>query len=288
MMKPNGRIFPKIGVAIAFSPRCEAILAEAKQLQNCFQAELLFIHVGKNSLQENQYLKLLLHRFHLDDPSNKIIWREGDPVREILEVCNDEKIDLLVAGALEKESVLKYILGGVARQLSRKVKCSMLMLTEPSLHPSGFKKLVVEGTDHPKTENTISIALEIAKVYEAQSVAVIQETNLQKMALIRNEELMEKETEGFKETIEKEELQKLDEILNCNDCGNLNIQTERIEGKPGYVINTYAKENQADLLVINGPDKPLNLLDRVFPHDIEYLLSDLSCNLLIIHSKDKE
>ncbi|MCF8253305.1 MAG: universal stress protein [Bacteroidia bacterium] len=287
-MKPSEKIFSKIGIAIAFSPRCEALLAEAKHLQNCFQSQLYFIHVGKNSLQETQYLKLLMHRFHLDDPSNKIVWREGDPVTEILEICLEEKIDLLVAGALEKESILKYILGGVARQLSRKIKCSMLMLTEPSLHPIGFKKLVVEGTDHPKTENTISIALEIAKVYESESVAVIQETNLQKMALIRNEELMEKETEGLKESFEKEELQKLDSILNCKDCGNLNIHTERIEGKPGFVINTYARENQADLLVINGPDKPLNLLDRVFPHDIEYLLSDLPCNLLIIHSKDTE
>jgi nucleotide-binding universal stress UspA family protein len=76
--------------------------------------------------------------------------------------------------------------------------------------------------------------------------------------------------------------------LRCTDCGKLQINTERIEGKPGYVISKYAREKEADLLVVNSPDKPMNLLDRVFPHDIEYALAELPCNLLIVHPKGLE
>ena len=42
--------FKKIAVAVAFSPRCEALLAEARQLQDKLNAQMLFIHVGKKTL----------------------------------------------------------------------------------------------------------------------------------------------------------------------------------------------------------------------------------------------
>ena len=35
----------KIGVAIAFSPRTESILAEAVRLKNMWNAELILVHV---------------------------------------------------------------------------------------------------------------------------------------------------------------------------------------------------------------------------------------------------
>ncbi|OYU94594.1 MAG: universal stress protein [Bacteroidetes bacterium B1(2017)] len=280
--------FQKIAVAIAFSPRCEAMVAEARMLQQTFHSQLIFIHVGKQSLQEEQYLKHLLHRFNLDGDTNEVIWREGEPVETIIEICQSKQIDLLVAGALERESILKYFLGGVSRQLSRKVKCSMLMLTEPNIHPNGFKHIVVEGTDHPKTENTISIAVEIARAFQSQTVDIIQESDLSKLALIRSDDFKENEADEHKEALLKEEDEKLEEILRCTDCGELKINTERIEGKPGYVISQYARQKEADLLVVNSPDKPMNLLDRVFPHDIEYALADLPCNLLIVHPKDAE
>ena len=280
--------FRKIAVAIAFSPRCEAMIAEAKLLQETFHSQLIFVHVGKKSLQEEQYLKHLLHRFKFDETSTSIIWEEGEPVETILKVCQNHKIDLLVAGALEKEGIIKYVFGGISRQLSRKAKCSMLMLIEPKIHPTGFKHLVVEGTDHPKTEYTIAKAVEIARAFGSKQIDIIQESDESKLALIRSEEFKEKEADDHKEALHKEEDEKLEEILRCTDCGELVMNTERIEGKPGYVISKFSKEKEADLLVLNSPDKSMNLFDRVFPHDIEYALSDLPCNLLIVHSKDSE
>jgi hypothetical protein len=37
----------------------------------------------------------------------------------------------------------------------------------------------------------------------------------------------------------------------------------------------------ADLLVMNAPSK-LTLWDRLFPHDLEYILSDLPTDVLIV------
>jgi nucleotide-binding universal stress UspA family protein len=267
---------------VAFSPRCEALLAEARQLQDKLNAQMLFIHVGKKTLQEEQYLNHLIHRFNLDKEGNKIIWEQGDPVESILKVCHAEEVDLIVAGALEKENLIKYFFGGVARQLSRKAKCSMLMLTEPNIHPAGFKHIVVEGSDHPKSDYSIATAIGIGRAYAAEWIDIVQEMDLSKLALLRHEELKQAEAESLKEEFLKEEDEKLQNILKCKDCSGLLIHTERIEGKPGYVISKFAREKKADLLVLNSPDKQMNLIDRVFPHDIEFALADLPCNLLIV------
>lgn len=276
--------FQKIAVAVAFSPRIEAILAESKRLQDIFKAKMIFIHVGEKNLQQEQYLKHLLHRFHLDGAENKLLWEIGDPVDVIIEKCTEYEVDLVVAGALEKESLLKYFLGSVARKLSRRAKCSVLMLREPDIKSKPVRKIVVEGSDHPKTVNTIETAVYVAKHAGAADVTIVQESDVSKMALIRSDVFSDNEIEEHKEKIMQQENERLDEILKCADCGTLKVNIERLDGKPGYVITQYAREQKADVLVLNSPDTKLNLIDRVFPHDIEYALADLPCDLLIVHT----
>lgn len=277
--------FRRIAVAVAFSPRIEAILAESKRLQSIFEAEVVFIHVGDKNLQQEQYLKHLLHRFGFDDVPYTLLWKEGDPVDMILEACKTHDVDLLVAGALEKESLLKYFLGSVARKLSRRAKCSVLMLREPDIKSKPVRNIIVEGSDHPKTVNTIETAIYLAKRAGASEVTIVQESDVSKMALIRSDEFSNKEAKEQKNKVIEEENEKLKEIISCADCGNLKVQIERKDGKPGYVITQYAREHHADVLVLNSPDTNLNLIDRVFQHDIEYALADLPCDLLIVHSR---
>lgn len=277
--------FERIAVAVAFSPRIEAILAESKRLQRLFNANMIFIHVGEKNLQQEAYLKHLLHRFELDAENHQLLWEQGDPVEVIVEKCKVLKADLLVVGALEKESLLKYFMGSVARKFARQAKCSLLMLREPDLQSKPVKKIVVEGSDHFKTVNTIETAVYIAKLTGADEVSIIQESDVSKLALIRSDELSDNEAEERKTKIYEEENKRLDEILKCTDCGTLKINVERLDGKPGYVITQYAREHKADVLLLNSPDTKLNLIDRVFPHDIEYALADLPCDLLIVHTK---
>lgn len=277
--------FKKIAAAVAFSPRIEAVLSEMKRLQDIFDATIVLIHVGEKDLKQEQYLRHLVHRFGLDKQGNEIIWETGDPVEKILKVCDEQQVDLLVAGALEKESLLKYFMGSVARTLCRKTECSILMLKEPDIRSQPVKRIVVEGSDHPKTVHTIESAVYVARKAGADEVFVVQEAAVEKMALIRSDEFSDGEAEGHRDKIEKEEVDKLEEILRCADCGNLKVNTIRLEGKPGFVISNFAREHNADLLVLNSPDAKLNIIDRVFTHDIEYALADLPCDLLIIHSK---
>ena len=278
-------VFKKIGIAIAFSPRLEALIAEAAKMQVGLKSEMVFIHVGNKSEEDVKTINEYLEKYNLLNNS-KLIWQEGETVETILNICNEEQLDLLVAGALEKESLIKYIMGSVARKLSRKIKCSMLMLTEPKIESSPLKSIVVEGSNNPKTENTIAVAIEIAKAFKVKNVDVIQETDLNKAVLIRSDEFKENEVAKHKENLIEEEDKRLNYILSCNDCGDIKINIDRIEGKPGYIISKYAREHHADLLILNSPDRKLNLIDRVFPTDIEFALADLPCNLLLVNIKE--
>jgi nucleotide-binding universal stress UspA family protein len=278
-------VFKKIGIAIAFSPRLEALIAEAAKMQVGLKSEFIFIHVGNKSEEDVKTINEYLEKYNLLNNS-KLIWQEGETVETILNICDEEQLDLLVAGALEKESLIKYIMGSVARKLSRKIKCSMLMLTEPKIESSPINYIVVEGSNNPKTENTIAVAIEIAKAFKVKNVDVIQETDLNKAVLIRSDEFKENEVAKHKENLIEEEDKRLNYILSCNDCGDLKINIDRIEGKPGYIISKYAREHHADLLILNSPDRKLNLIDRVFPTDIEFALADLPCNLLLVNIKE--
>jgi len=204
-------VFKKIGIAIAFSPRLEALIAEAAKMQVGLKSEFIFIHVGNKSEEDVKTINEYLEKYNLLNNS-KLIWQEGETVETILNICDEEQLDLLVAGALEKESLIKYIMGSVARKLSRKIKCSMLMLTEPKIESSPLKSIVVEGSNNPKTENTIAVAIEIAKAFKVKNVDVIQETDLNKAVLIRSDEFKENEVAKHKENLIEEEDKRLNYI----------------------------------------------------------------------------
>jgi hypothetical protein len=70
-------------------------------------------------------------------------------------------------------------------------------------------------------------------------------------------------------------------ILKDINYSNITVKIQSIFGRRGYSIGHYAKVKRADLLVMNAPSK-LGLLDRIFPHDIEYILSELPTDVLIV------
>jgi hypothetical protein len=84
-----------------------------------------------------------------------------------------------------------------------------------------------------------------------------------------------------KERIKTREDRRVKSYLKDVDCSDISIKIQSIFGKRGYSIGHYAKVKRADLLVMNAPSK-LGLLDRIFTHDIEYILSELPTDVLIV------
>ena len=148
-----------LGLAIAFSPTAEMMLAEAVYLARQFNAKLVLIHAGPHGQNEEQFMQRLCQSRQIDPASIKIRWKEGNAVKAILQACAEEKVDLLIAGALRREKLIQYYIGTIARQIMRKASCSVLILTHPSLTPRGFRNIVLEGVDNQYFRKFIDLAL---------------------------------------------------------------------------------------------------------------------------------
>lgn len=277
--------FETIAVAVSFSPRCLPVLAQAKYISDVLNASLLIIHIGEKSSEKEQKLDELMNTLGMDDSHNRVIWMEGEPVETILKLCKLNMVDLLVLGALEKENVLKFYLGSIARNISRKAKCSVLLLTNPTKQPLRYRKIVVNGVENPKTVHTIKTAFYFAKHVKAKDVTIVNEVNVPGLAMAMADDSTAPEAKEIKKHLNEDIEENIQSIVKKCDTGDINVFNKSIKGKPGYAISKYAKDKRADMLVINSPDTSLNLLDRIFAHDIEYVLAHLPCNLLIVHSR---
>ena len=277
--------FETIAVAVSFSPRCESVLVEAKRLSDVLGASLLLIHIGDKTAEKEQHLDKMMARAGVSESHSRIIWMEGEPVDTILKLCKLNIVDLLVLGALEKENILKFYLGSIARSISRKAKCSVLLLTNPTDQPHKFKRFVVNGVDNPKTIHTINTSLYLAKSLKVKDVTIVNEADVPGLAMAIADDSTAPQTKEIKKNFAEESEETLQMVLEKCDVGDVKVAHKNIKGKPGYAISKFSKEKKTDLLVINSPDTHLNVFDRIFTHDIEYILADLPSNLLIVHSR---
>jgi len=275
-------MYKKIGVAVAFSPRCEAIIGEAARLQNLFDAELILIHVGETKPDEKKYLEEIIETTDVNTGKLKIIWENGNPAKKILSVGRRQKIDLLVAGALQKETVVKFYFGSIARKLIRKSRCSILMLINPSNNPKKFKRIVINGTEGDNYADTIKRGIELAKLENARRVHIFKGIKLFGLSMaLAGEEETEHDQEETRREIVGNEIAEIKKILEGIDTTGLNVNIKVASGKPGFELRKFTKRVQADLLVVKSPGHRLNFLDRIFPHYLELIMEDLPSNLLI-------
>lgn len=276
----------KIGVAVAFSPRIEAILAEAARVKKLWGAELILIHVGTHGEKESSRLNQLLIQTGLDTSNDvKIFWEEGKPSQRILAICKKENVDLLIAGALKKENLLQYYLGTVARKIIRKADCSVLLLVNPSTNPQPFKNIVVEADDRPHVEQSLRAACQIALKDESSWLHIVRELKMYGLTMTAAEQCSEQEYEDMRHNLVQSEIDTVEKILQEIPHEGVKINIKLVSGKSGFELTQFTQRKQADLLIVGAPERRFSFFDRVFTHDQEYIFADLPCNLLIIHPR---
>ncbi|PQJ81846.1 universal stress protein [Polaribacter glomeratus] len=271
----------KILIGIAFSPNLKPNIFEAVRLANMFDAELVGVHVGEKTNQKITDLNALLNEADNLKRGFKAIWQDGKPVDVILQTCTNENIDLLILGALQQENLLKYYVGSIARKITRKSPCSVLLLIKPSVKRFKFKHIVVSGLKEDRTEETIKTAFLVAKKLDCKKITIVEEIKQEELHVTVNDDKSLRRANIAKERITTREDRRVKNILKDIDCANLTVKMQSIFGKRGYSIGHYAKVKRADLLVMNAPIKS-GLIDRIFPHDIEYILSELPTDVLIV------
>lgn len=279
----------KIGLALAFSPRMEAIMAEAGRLMHQYSAQLVLIHVGKETSSANEQLQALLLKSELDPSQIKILWREGRPADCILSACKEEQVDLLVAGALKKEQFMKYYLGTIAREILRKASCSVLMLIDPAIERKAFQQIVVNAEDSPYVEDALATACDLSLKEKASWLHVVREVKLLGLAMSSMDDCTEEEYNEQRNGLLQTEIESVEKMLSKIPHAGVRVNIKLLSGKSGFELSKFAQRKQADLLIVGAAPRRFFLFDRVFTHDLEYLFQDLPCNLLIVNpSKTKK
>lgn len=281
-MKKN--LYDTIGVGVAFSPNLKANIFEAARLSLFFNSKLVLIHVGEYSKDKELELKQILSVFIDKKLSYELVFQNGDPVDVILTTTERLNIGLLILGALQRERFLKYYLGSIARKIARNIKCSVLLHTNPSVDRVPCKHIVVNGLKDPKTKQTIISAFFFANKLGSDKITIVEEITKQEVSVKVYDDRSLRRLKITKERIKLREDSRVKTIINEipeEYKKGIVIKTQPIFGKRGYSIGHYAQFVRADLLVMNAPTET-SFWNRLFPHDIEHILTELPTDVLIV------
>ncbi|WP_308991716.1 universal stress protein [Mariniflexile litorale] len=278
------KLFKSIGIGVAFSPNLKANLFEAARLSLFLDSKLFLIHVGNPSEDKIKALKIILAPFKKDQLDFEVVFKTGNPVDVILNATETHNIDLLILGAVQRERFFKYYVGSIARKITRKAKCSILLLIKPSVERVRCQHIVVNGLKDPKTEQTIASAFYVAKKLQAEKITVVEEIKQEQIKIKVDDDISLRRANIVKERITLRENSRIKDIIKDipkEYTEKIVIKTQPIFGKQGYSIGHYAQISRADLLVMNAPSK-MTFWDRLFPHDIEHILTELPTDVLIL------
>jgi nucleotide-binding universal stress UspA family protein len=280
----NTKAFKTIGIGVTFSPNLNANINEAARLALFLESKLVLIHVGEFAEDKLTVFSSLLNPFKDKGLDFEVTFKSGNPVEVILSVTEEKKIDLLIIGALKKEKFLKYYIGSIARKITRKANCSILLLINPSKDRVCCNHIVVNGLKDPKTEETVVTAFFVGNKLGASKITVVEEISDDEVSVKVDDDKSLRRSTIVKERLRLREEMRVKAIIKgipLELTKDIKIKSQPIFGKRGYSIGHYAQVARADLLVMNAPKK-MSFWDRLFPHDIEHILTELPTDVLIV------
>jgi nucleotide-binding universal stress UspA family protein len=270
----NETPYRSIAVAVAFSPRFHQVLAEANRVRARFGSALSMIYVGKRDAATARKFAEAIEKLQLPADS-AVHYEEGDPAAGILAAARKLQVELLIAGALEKEAIHRQFLGDVARRLVREATCSVMLFTHPELEPKPLRHIVfiAEYSDH--AQGALRRTLRLAERENCERLYVIRSyTSFDKARAARRS----KSAKGNARTLEEEEIALQEFILAAGET-KVPIEARCIRGNTGFATSNFVQAVEADLLVVpletKAEPKPK------LPSRISWVTDVIPCNLWI-------
>jgi len=274
--------FKYLGLAITFSPTGKALLKEAKRLKSLFNSSLFLIHVGNKTPETEELLSRVTTEAGLSASEVEILWTKGEPGSAILNSAKSANVDLLIAGALEKENILKYYIGSVARRIMRDAVSSVFILKSPSDNPKGFKKFYVSTDFSEESEYAIRKTFQFALLESAEEFVILRDYRIPGLSSTLLDSGNSEELDNARDQWQLEEEEKMRIFLRELNLKGINVSSHCLYGREGWRAGNFARENKADIFTINVAARKMKFIDRLFPHEAEYSFEQLPSNLLII------
>jgi nucleotide-binding universal stress UspA family protein len=267
----------KIAVASTFSPRFEQVLSEAKRIRDRFGSSLSLIYVGERSDETARKFQTILGRLQLpvDSP---VHYGHGDPADGILRAIAENDVDLIVAGALEKETALHPFLGNVARRLLREAKCSVLLFTQPELEPKPLQRIVFVANYSDHAKEAFKQTLKLAEMESSESLYAIRVYTT--FDEVRAATFVDNGNGAPRPRTFDEEDAALEKFVLAAGDTRVPIDARCIRGNTGFAASDFVKSVEADLLVV-PVHKDANSKERL-PNHLAWIADVIPCNLWLI------
>ena len=267
----------KIAVASTFSPRFEQVLSEAKRIRDRFASSLSLIYIGERNPETAKKFQTILGRLQLpvDSP---VHYGHGDPADGILSAIAENDVDLIVAGALEKESALHPFLGNVARRLLREARCSVLLFTQPEREPRPLRKIVFVANYSDHAQDAFKRVLKLAELESTECVYAIRVYTT--FDEVRAATFADNGDGAPRPRTFDEEEAALEKFVLAAGDTQVPIDARCIRGNTGFAASDFVKSVEADLLVV-PVHKDENANERL-PNHLAWIADVIPCNLWLI------
>jgi nucleotide-binding universal stress UspA family protein len=270
-LMPDPTPYKTIAVASTFSPRFVQVLAEAKRVRDRFSCDLNLIYVGEKNDETTAKFRDVLGQLSLPLEST-IHYQQGLPVEGILSALSGNKIDMIIAGALEKEVVLHPFLGGVARRLVREATCAVMLFTHPEIQPRPLRKIVFVADYSEHALAALKRTLHFASAEKTERLYVVRVITAFDTARAKAEGTEQKDKTADEEEAELEKF-----VLSAGETA-VPMEARCIRGNTGFAASDFVQSVEADLLVVPVQTPS----DQSLPSNIAWITDVIPCNLWVI------
>jgi nucleotide-binding universal stress UspA family protein len=262
-------VYSRAGVATTFSPRFRDVLAEAGRISDVFQIPLHLIHAAEESGDKVERFRDTLRSLELPEDA-PIHFQPGQPSDAILKIQSEQQIDLLIAGALEQESVHRNFTGDVARALMREAPCDLILFVEPKEGGLLPEQLFVAIPDFTPFSR---------QVFQ-RSASFAERIGAKGLTLLHVQTTFAEAKEKALGTDAPSSQQSLEAFAAESPSTTVTIDTHLVRGNTGFTACEFIQSNGADLLIL-----PSQIGERgqpIFAPALDWIIQVIPTNVWVI------
>jgi len=304
-------MFKKLLFATTGSPTCDNAAKVAFDLELKWDAQLHIFHVlglpshgfspyvkdmrtGETEHADEDYVDWVIEELKntynglLEDSENSVIdTTVGTPAREILRKARKEDIDMIIMGAHtrgeEDVGAMRYrsVVGSTMRKVAKAARCPVVIIARPCTTCWKLFSNIVIGTDFSKaSESAFLWAAKLARTVGAKlHIFHAADITLGSTGQIKGQAEIEAQVAVAREKIEKKYLSQME--------GYDNFDIEIWEGTPYVEILKFARDKQADLIVMAHHTREVDLEDAELGSTVEQVVLRAACPVASVNHPDK-
>lgn len=278
------KLYRNAGIAIATTQRLAALLAEAAYRAEYLASSFRLVHAGAHTSEKEALLVSALRDAGLPDET-PIHWAQGSPDEAIIRTIRQQHLDLLLAGAVERERTFRYFMGSVAHDLVRAAPCSLLLLTDATTEPAPLKQIAVVTDYSEGALIALTKAVRFAENEGAERVFVVRALSQYGQAMLMTEGVRREQAATYQAVALQEEKVLLQDFIDAVGLANVPVEPHFVEGHPGPALAQFVREHRVDLLAMPSSSGFGHFFERLFPSEMEWLLRELPCNLWVVRDE---